>query len=38
MLLLYNGWDDWLIFMILDSNEELQQELEYTQLKSDFYS
>ena len=28
-------WDDWPIFMISGSNEQLQQELEYTQLKSD---
>ena len=30
MLLLYILWDDWLIFMISGSNEQLQQELEYT--------
>ena len=35
MLLLYILWDDWPIFMISASNEQLQQELEYTQLKHD---
>ena len=30
MLLLYILWDDWLISMISGSNEQLQQELEYT--------
>ena len=30
MLLLYILWDDWLIFMILGSNEQLRQQLEYT--------
>ena len=30
MLLQYILWDDWPIFMILGSNEQLQQELEYT--------
>ena len=33
MLLLYISWDDWLIFMILGSNQQLQQQLEYTLLK-----
>ena len=33
MLLLYISWDDWPIFMILGSNKQLQQELEYTLLK-----
>ena len=33
MLLLYILWDDWLIFMISGSNEQLQQQLEYTLLK-----
>ena len=33
MLLLYILWDDWHIFMISDSNEQLQQQLEYTLLK-----
>ena len=35
MLLLYILWDDWPIFMISGSNEQLQQELEYTLLKLD---
>ena len=35
MLLLYILWDDWPIFMISDSNEQLQRELEYTLLKPD---
>ena len=30
MLLLYILWDDWPIFMISGSNEQLQQELKYT--------
>ena len=38
MLLLFILWDDWLIFMISASNEQLQQELEYTLLKSDCQS
>ena len=38
MLLLYILWDDWLIFMISASNEPLQQQLEYTLLKSDCHS
>ena len=33
MLLLYILWDDWPIFMISGSNEQLQEELEYTLLK-----
>ena len=33
MLLLYILWHDWLIFMISGSNEQLQQQLEYTLLK-----
>ena len=33
MLLLYILWDDWPIFMISGSNEQLQQQLEYTRLK-----
>ena len=37
-LLLYSLWDDWLIFMISASNEQLQQELEYTLLKPDCHS
>ena len=38
MLLLYILGDDWLIFMISASNEQLQQEFEYTLLKPDCYS
>ena len=38
MLLLYILWDDWPIFMISASNEQLQQQLEYTLLKPDCYS
>ena len=38
VLLLYILWDDWLIFMISGSNEQLQQELEYTLLKPDCHS
>ena len=38
MLLLYILWEDWLIFMILGSNEQLQQDLEYTLLKPDYHS
>ena len=38
MLLLYILWDDWPIFMISCSNEQLQHELEYTLLKSDCHS
>ena len=34
-LLLYILWDDWLIFMISASNEQLQQELDYTLLKAE---
>ena len=37
MLLLYILWDDWPICMISGSNEQLQQQLEYTQLKPDCY-
>ena len=37
-LLLYMLWDDWPIFMISSSNEQLQQELEYTLLKPDCHS
>ena len=33
MLLLYCLWDDWPIFMISGSNQQLQQQLEYTLLK-----
>ena len=35
MLLLYILWDDWPMFMISDSNEQLQHQLEYTLLKPD---
>ena len=35
MLLLYFLWDDWPIFMISSSKEQLQQQLEYTSLKPD---
>ena len=38
MLLLYLLWDDWPIFMISGSNEQLQQQLEYTLLKPDCHS
>ena len=33
MLLPFILWDDWTIFMISASNEQLQQQLEYTLLK-----
>ena len=38
MLLLDILWDGWLIFMISASNEQLQQQLEYTLLKPDCHS
>ena len=38
MLLLYILWDDWLIFMISGSNQQQQQQLEYTLLKPDCHS
>ena len=38
MLLLYILLDDWPIYMILGSNEQLQQQLEYTLLKPDCHS
>ena len=38
MLLLYMLWDYWPIFMIAGSNEQLQQQLEYTIQKPDFHS
>ena len=38
MLLLYILWDDWPIFMISASNEQLQQQLEYILLKFDCHS
>ena len=37
-LLLYILWNDWLIFMISGSNEQLQQQLKYTLLKPDCHS
>ena len=38
ILLLYILWDDWPIFMISGSKEQLQQQLEYTLLKPDCHS
>ena len=38
ILLLYILWDDWPIFMISASNDQLQQQLEYTLLKPDCHS
>ena len=38
MLLLYILWDDWPIFMISASNEQLQQQFKYTLLKPDGHS
>ena len=38
MLLLYILWDNWTIFIISGSNEQLQQQLEYTLLKPDCHS
>ena len=38
MLSLYILWDGWPIFMISGSNEQLQQQLEYTLLKPDYHS
>ena len=38
MLLLYILWDDWPILMISASNQQLQQQLEYTLLKPDCHS
>ena len=38
ILLLYILWDDWPIFRISASNEQLLQQLEYTQLKPDYHS
>ena len=38
MLLLYVLWDDWSIFWISASNEQLQQQLEYTLIKPDRHS
>ena len=38
MSLLYILWDDWPIFMISASNQQLQQQLEYTLLKPNCHS
>ena len=38
MLLLYILWDDWQIFMLSGSNEQLEKQLEYTLLKPDCHS
>ena len=38
MLLLYIVWDDWSIFIISGSKEQLQQQLEYTQQQPDCHS
>ena len=38
MLLLYILWDERPFFMISGSKEQLQQQLEYTLLKSDYHS
>ena len=38
MLLLYILWDEWPIFMVSASNQQLQQLLEYTLLKLDCHS
>ena len=38
ILLLYILWDNWIIFMIPDLNEQLKEELEYTLLKPDCHS
>ena len=38
MLLLYILWDNWPIFIVSPSNEQLQQQLEYTLLKPDCHS
>ena len=38
MLLLYILWDDWPIFRISASNEQLRKQLEYTLLKPDCHS
>ena len=38
ILLLYILWDDWPIYMISGSNEQLEQQLEYTLLKLDCHS
>ena len=36
--MLYILWDDWSIFMVSGSNEQFQQQLEYTLLKPDCYN
>ena len=36
--LLYILWEDWPFFMILSSNEQIQQQVEYTLLKPDCHS
>ena len=38
MLLLYIVWDNWPIFIISASNQQLQLQLEYTLLKPDCHS
>ena len=38
MLLLYTIWDDWAIFMFSGSNEQPEQEFEYTLLKPDCHN
>ena len=38
LLLLYILWDDWPILMISGSNQQLQQQLEYTLRKPDCHS
>ena len=38
ILMLYTSWDDWPIFMSSASNEQLQQQFEYTLLKPDCHS
>ena len=38
MLLQYILWDDWPIFMISGSKEQLKQQMEYTLLKPDCHS
>ena len=38
MLLLYVSWNDWPVCMISCSNEQIQQQLEYTLLKTDCHS
>ena len=38
LLLIYILWDDWQIFRISGSNQQLQQQFEYTLLKPDCHS